>query len=45
VTCTVQAKRTYRLAKASRPGMPVKITCDAEARVFAAVDLLPGPAE
>ena len=43
--CTVEAKPSYRLAKASRPGMAVEITCDAPARVFAAVDLLPGPAE
>jgi hypothetical protein len=43
--CTVEAKPSYRLAKASTPGMPVRITCDGPARVFAAVDLLPGPAE
>ena len=27
--CSVEAKRSYRLAKASKPGMPVRITCDA----------------
>jgi hypothetical protein len=43
--CTVKAKSSYRLAKASKPGMAVKITCDAPAQAFAAVDLLPGPAE
>jgi len=43
--CTVKAKSSYRLATASKPGMAVNITCDAAAQAFAAVDLLPGPAE
>jgi hypothetical protein len=42
VSCHLDLKKTYRVAKVARDGLPLKVTCDGAAHFLPAIDFIAG---